>query len=132
MRLFKVSFFPLVGEDSVAVGRAMAFATVSNPLMLRDIVNKAASDGVLPKEFKDAPVSIEEEIEIPQGMAMYSVTVGLPPGGVSFCFGASSKQHLKEVLTQALIQMGNEDLSRMVEYDAWTAREIDLNKEGLW
>jgi len=145
-RLWRVTFFPIIGKDEegkeTKVGRWMCYVTAKNMMSVYDVIERC-----LPEIAKEGTVEPQEEIVVPPGNCVWSVSIGMPGTQISRVVTADSidgaypalvatieaEDEMKESAAMAEGKKpADSGLMRFVEEGVYLSRRIDMDKEGVW
>lgn len=127
MRLFKVSFAPILGMDDkgepTKVGRYMAYVTAREANGIQAVL-----DSAIP-QYSAGGFEIVEEIDH-QDNRVWSVNVGPESRSQSVIVVAPNEEAAGIALAHAVQETPN--LRAHVAVGLFRTTEIDLSKEGVW
>jgi hypothetical protein len=128
MRIYKVSFLPVIGRDDkqqpTKVGRYMTYVTAPNVFGVAGVLR-----AFLPELYGEGH-DIEEEVDVDRANKAWSVSVGPEGRTVSLLVVAPGEEAAEKALLQATSSLPI--LARYVAMKLWSGRTIDLTKEGIW
>lgn len=128
MKLFKVSFAPIIGtndkNEQVKVGRYVCYVTAKSA---------AEIDGVLRAKLPELYAlgfDLEEDIEVGAGNYAWSVSIGPVGRSYSVVVCAPSEAEARTALSAAVADLPY--MKRYVDAELFRATLIDLDQENVW
>ena len=128
MKLFKVSFAPIIGtndaNEQVKVGRYIGYVTAANAPRIDAVLREKRP------ELAIAGYDLEEEVPVERGHYAWSVSVGPVGRSYSMVVCAPSESMARSALETAVADLPY--MKRYVEADLFRATCIDLDQENVW